>query len=199
MNIASTNCKRTMLANLLPCRLSNLRATTIALAFGGSFLLLSQSLPAEENPATATVMPERAGWVEQAKIFPGSIHLEAKLDTGAEGASLHADNVELFSRNGEEWVKFDVTDQQGKLSAFERKVHRTAKIKRHEQEPSERPVIMLSICLGDVFEETEVNLADRSNYEYPLLVGRHFLADHFLVDASATHLLTPNCPVDSSK
>lgn len=142
---------------------------------------------------------QRAGWVERVTIFPGSISLEAKLDTGAQSASLHAENVSTFSRDGESWVKFDVPQKDGKSLAFERKIHRTAKIKRHKQKASERPVVLLGICLGNHFEETEVNLADRSNYKYPLLIGRMFLADRVVVDASQTHLLQSDCPDANSQ
>ncbi len=126
-------------------------------------------------------------------IAPDSLLLNAKLDTGANSSSIHAENVSSFSRDGETWVQFDLKDEEGKPITLERKVHRTVKIKRHKQKSSERPVVLLGICLGEHFEETEVNLSDRSNYKYPVLIGRMFLSGHFMVDASSKRLLEPSC------
>lgn len=154
------------------------------------------------QPATflmAKESPIRAGWVEEVILFPDSIRLEAKLDTGAKSASLHAENLSTFSRKNEPWVKFDIIGQDGTQTTLERKVYRTVKIKRHKQKPSERPVVLLDLCLGAHVEQTEVNLTDRSNYQYPLLIGRMFLSHHFIVDASTTHLLKPDCPSQSTK
>jgi hypothetical protein len=59
--------------------------------------------------------------------------------------------------------------------------------------------VMLDLCLGDHVAATEVNLVDRSNYKYPLLIGRMFLSDRFMVDSSSTHLVTSHCPPRSAK
>ncbi|MDR4493505.1 MAG: ATP-dependent zinc protease [Nitrospirales bacterium] len=158
------------------------------------FIIFIGSFMVHEAPALGKDSPQQAGWIERVTIYPGSIPLEAKLDTGAFSASLHAENVSTFSRKGESWVKFDVPQDNGQSVTFERKVHRTVKIKRHKQKATERPVVLLGICIGNHYEETEVNLADRSNYKYPLLIGRLFLADRLVVDASRTHLLTADCP-----
>jgi len=76
---------------------------------------------------------------------------------------------------------------------FETKVVRTVKIKQHGKQSAIRPVIRLGICLGDVYKEVEVNLEDRSKFNYQMLLGRSFLKDSFLVDAKATFILEPNC------
>ncbi len=100
--------------------------TTTMLTFLVTLLLPIEILSAKD-------MPERAGWVEEVLITPGSLRLNAKLDTGAKSSSLHAENLSSFSRDGAPWVKFDVIDEEGKPVSFERKVHRIGKIKRHNQ------------------------------------------------------------------
>ncbi|HNP59667.1 MAG TPA: RimK/LysX family protein [Nitrospirales bacterium] len=162
------------------------------LTFGGALFQPPTPLMAKDHPI-------RAGWVEEVILIPDSIRLEAKLDTGAKSASLHAENLSTFSKDNERWVRFDITAQDGKHTTLERKVHRTVKIKQHERESSERPVILLDLCLGTHIEQTEVNLTDRSNYKYPLLIGRMFLSGHFIVDSSTTHLLKPDCSSQSKK
>ncbi len=136
---------------------------------------------------------ERAGWIEKARIFPGNLVMNAKLDTGAESASIHAENVKRFERDGEHWVKFIVIDDTGTQKTLTRKIHRIVQIKRHNAEPAKRPVVLMDICIGNIRKTAEVNLADRENYEYSLLIGRMFLANNFIIDPSSKHLLQSKC------
>ena len=137
----------------------------------------------------------KAGWIEKVHIYPGDLVMNAKLDTGAKTSSIHAEDVTRFEREGKPWVRFTVIDEHGKSKVLEREVHRIVKIKRHKREPAERPVIFLGICLGDTYRKTEVNLADRSNYEYELLIGRRFMDEHFAIDPSSKFLLHTNCQI----
>jgi hypothetical protein len=54
-------------------------------------------------------------------------------------------------------------------------------------------VIVLGVCLSNVYKEVEVNLVDRANFNYPMLVGRSFLAGSFVVDSGEKYLTTPKC------
>ncbi len=143
-------------------------------------------------------LPQTAGWIEEVMISPGNLRLQAKLDTGANSSSIHAENISSFTQKGETWVRFDLVNGEGKPVTLERKVHRTVKIKRHKQKSSERPVVLLGICVGDHLEKTEVNLSDRSNYKYPVLIGRMFLSGAFMVDPSSKHLLELSCRIETA-
>ncbi|GJL57084.1 MAG: hypothetical protein NPIRA02_42160 [Nitrospirales bacterium] len=157
-----------------------------------SLLAIPSLLPAAESLV-------KAGWIEEVRIYPGDLLMHAKLDTGAENASIHAEDIDHFERDGHPWVRFTIKDRTSKNVTLERKVHRIAKIKRHKQKAAERPVILLDICLGDTYKQTEVNLANRSNYEYELLIGRVFLTSHFTIDPSSRRTLEPNCKKPTSK
>ena len=139
----------------------------------------------------------KAGWIEKVRIFPGKLVMKAKLDTGARTSSIHAEEVTRFERDGKPWVRFTVKDEHGKIKELEREIHRIVKIKRHKQKPAERPVVFLGICLGDTYRKTEVNLADRSNYEYDLLIGRVFMDEYFTIDPSSKYLLKSTCQIPS--
>ena len=82
---------------------------------------------------------------------------------------------------------------------MERPVVRTVRIKRHAGRSLERPVVLLSICVGSVHKEVEVNLVDRSRFQYPLLLGRSFLEGDLLVDSARRYTLAPACAVRSSE
>lgn len=134
------------------------------------------------------------GWVERARISPGNAVLSAKLDTGADNSSLNVAHATVFERDGEHWASFEVTDDQGKTQTLERKLVRTAKIKRHSGPRQERPVVKLGVCIGNCYRETEVNLVDRSRFKYQLLIGRSFMKNTLLVDPSLEYTSEPQCP-----
>jgi hypothetical protein len=139
------------------------------------------------------------GWLEKVCIYPGNLVIHAKLDTGARNSSLNASHITEFTRNGEQWVRFKVTSRYGKTVTFERKVQRVVKIKRHGANPQIRFAILLGICLGSFFGETEVNLVDRSNFNYQMLIGRSFLKDNVIIDPSLKYTTKPNCKVISGQ
>jgi hypothetical protein len=160
--------------------------SVICIIVGVLGLLLATSATASEKKVV--------GWIERARIFPGGFALPAKIDTGADHSSLNVKGFTLFDRDNEDWVRFTVTDDDGKEHKFERKMVRLAKIKRHSGPRQERPVVLLGICVGGHYHETEVNLVDRSKFKYPLLIGRSFSADAMIVDPSATYTVEPDCP-----
>jgi hypothetical protein len=133
------------------------------------------------------------GWVEKVRIYPGNIIIRAKLDTGARNSSLHASHITEFTRNGEEWVRFEVTGRNGKAVPVESKVHRVAKIKRQDAKPERRLAIVVGICLGDFYKEVEVNLVDRSDFIYQMLIGRSFMRGNLIVEPSVTYTTNPIC------
>lgn len=134
-----------------------------------------------------------AGWVENVSIFPGNMKIKAKLDTGARNSSLNARNLEEFDRDGDKWVRFKLKNWKGRTENFEARIIRTATIKQHETDSVTRPVIHLGICLGNVYKEVEVNLQDRSKFNYQMLIGRSYLKNSFLVDVSTTYTIEPHC------
>ncbi len=133
------------------------------------------------------------GWLEKVQVSPGNLLIRAKLDTGAKTCSLTALNIVEFMRNGEPWVRFDVVDKSRQRTTLEQKVHRVTRIKRHGGEPQKRVVIRLSVCLGSLLKEAEVTLVDRTEFNYPMLLGRSFLAGSFVVDPSAKFTTKYRC------
>ncbi|MCO7514218.1 ATP-dependent zinc protease [Pseudomonas guariconensis] len=112
--------------------------------------------------------------------------LKAKMDTGALTASLSARDIERFTRDGEQWVRFRLATKDADGKVYEHKLARISKIKaRSDEEDDEgetleaarRPVVELELCLGEVKRTVEVNLADRSNFNYPLLIGAKALRE----------------------
>ncbi|GAG98814.1 unnamed protein product, partial [marine sediment metagenome] len=54
-------------------------------------------------------------------------------------------------------------------------------------------------CVANRILDTEVSLIDRSEFTYPLLLGRKALESFALVDPGNTFLSTPECQPDPEK
>lgn len=146
--------------------------------------------------AGPAVIPGRSvfGWVEKAQLLPDGIAVHAKLDTGAEASSLNAENLsEFISAAGERRVRFLVRTPEGEKRWIERPVLGMARIKGRSRAAAYRPVVRIGICLGQVYLESEVNLTDRSEFDYEMLIGRSFLAGHVVVDPSSMFTEEPAC------
>ncbi|UCG63371.1 MAG: ATP-dependent zinc protease [Deltaproteobacteria bacterium] len=136
---------------------------------------------------------EVVGWLEKVRIYPGNLLLHAKVDTGAENSSLNASHIIEFERDGQQWVRFDVTDRNRRTVTFEQRLLRVAKIKRHGSKPQPRFAILLGICLGNIYKEVEVNLVDRSDFVFQMLIGRSFTKGRVIIDPSEKYLTKPKC------
>lgn len=137
--------------------------------------------------------PAVVGWVERVIVQPGDIVVSAKVDTGAVSCSLHSVDVQEFQRDGTMWVRFRMRGESGEDAVIERPLVGTRRIKRHFGKFQLRPVVRLTICLGHLRKEVDVNLVDRTGFEYPLLVGRNFMDGDILVDPSAKYTVEPSC------
>ena len=135
------------------------------------------------------------GWLEKVRISPENLIFRAKLDTGAKHSSLNAQNIKRFEKNGVPWVGFTLTDRNGKQMRIQRPLLRNAKIKLRgkTEKTQDRPVVVLSICLDHIQKEVEVNLANRRNFNYQMLIGRSYLSGDFLVDPGKIFSKPPQC------
>ncbi len=149
--------------------------------------------------ALATDGKKIVGWVEQVTISSGDLVIHAKLDTGAKTSSIDCDSITPFERNNKKWVRFEVTNNKGKQIVLEQPVERIATIKRHFGKKHKRYVVRLALCLAGELKEAEVNLEDRSGFNYRMLIGRSFLKDSFIIDPSLTFTTKSDCKVEKNE
>jgi len=130
------------------------------------------------------------GEVEDVVIHPLNLKFEARIDTGAKSTSIHAENIQLIEREGKRYVRFSLLDKEtNTLVELERRFRRKVLIKQQGGNNESRYVVTLWLTLGKTKDEVEVNLTDRSDYDYKLLVGRNLLTDRAIVDVSLRHTL----------
>ncbi len=130
------------------------------------------------------------GALEYVRLVPPNLVLKARIDTGAKTTSIDARNITPFERDGKQWVRFVCVSGE-KEYTIERKVIKTVQIKRHGAESQDRYVVKMRIILGDVSQLISVNLNDRDEYKYPVLIGRNFLRDFFMVDVAKKYQFKP--------
>jgi len=139
-----------------------------------------------------------AGWLEKIRLAAAAdFPVKAKLDSGAKTSSINARNIAPFTRDGEQWVRFDLvlegTDDSIRSVAMELPVARYVKIKRHGSQSTRRPVVDLEFCFGSRWWQTEFSLVDRGKFHYPVLLGRRFLDGVAVIDPGATFVIEPDC------
>ena len=151
--------------------------------------------PGSPSPVTRGPKKQVYGWVEDVLIDPvHTLKLPAKLDTGADTTSLDARNIRRSRRDGEDYVRFIVTEPQtGQSVELEKPFVRAVRIKGHGSEGARRVVVRMRICIGDRSRSVEVNLVDRAHYEFPLLLGRNALRDVAVIDPNLRRTREPSC------
>ena len=171
------------------------------------FLLLLSTTSYAQNRESTTIVNEQnstfenlntekpdakmiIGQIENVRLVPPNVILKARIDTGAQTTSIDARNITPFERDGKQWVRFICVSGE-KEHTLERKVIKIVQIKRHGKESQDRYVINMRIILGNVSQLIHVNLNDRAAYTYPVLIGRNFLRDYFIVDVAKKHQLKP--------
>lgn len=170
----------------------------------------SETIETQSEKKQAHV-PETLGFVEWVVMRDTGLRLKARLDTGAKTSSLHAVNVEEFERNDQEWVRFqiplgdhedqpggDEIDHEDVILDFEQPVYRTVLIKRKSAESQRRYVVKMKFCIAGTFHKTQFSLTDRSNFSYPVLLGRRFMRDdHILIDSANSFMAVNDCEHNS--
>ncbi|MCH8873269.1 ATP-dependent zinc protease [candidate division KSB1 bacterium] len=78
--------------------------------------------------------PRNLGWIEHGVIEPADMTVKFKLDTGALTSSMHAEDIERFERDGQQWVRFKVTLEDLKSDrliseTFERPLERDLRVR----------------------------------------------------------------------
>lgn len=156
--------------------------------------VVAENLDAEKAAVAKPVTDEPIqiyGWREYVSLKGVEERLQAKLDTGALTSSIHAEEMELFERDGTKWVRFIVTDPRVKnpeRTRIEAPLVRIARVKEPGGESIPREVVRLGFTIGDRKLRGEFTLNNRANMLAPVLIGRTMLKDLGWVDPGRTYL-----------
>ena len=131
------------------------------------------------------------GWRELVSLPElGRVGIPAKIDTGARTSSLHAHVLDDFTRAGERFVRVAV-DWDG-TRHFCEAVHVDVRgITSSNGDTQERFVIKTPLTIGNLTFRAEISLADRSQMQFPMLIGRTALRRRLVVDSGHSWLQSP--------
>jgi len=118
-------------------------------------------------------------------ILPYKIKVPARVDTGAATTSLDARNLSIAGGT----VTFTLPSQpEGStitLPVVAWKYIRSSGFRE------KRPVVEMELCIASKKLRAQVNLNDRSNMKYPMIIGRNITTGNFLVDTSKSFTTPP--------
>ncbi|MBZ8179047.1 ATP-dependent zinc protease family protein [Oscillatoria salina] len=126
------------------------------------------------------------GWRERIALPElGISQVKAKIDTGARSSALHAFDVEIFPRDGQEMVRFQVHPYQrdSKTTVVaEAKLLDRREVRNSGGVAQLRPAIATVVELGGIQWQIELTLTNRDVMGFRMLLGRQALRRRFLVD-----------------
>jgi len=160
------------------------------------------SQPKTQAVSLARPQTQTVGWIEKARIAGVEKEIKAKLDTGATTTSINAEILEKPDEDSESggMIKFRFTASDGIKQDFELPVVRWVRIESRTANYIRRPVVRMRLCVAGQWIEEEVNLADRDDFNYPVLIGRNLLQKGGLVvDSSKTFTADPSCPAEEAQ
>lgn len=129
------------------------------------------------------------GRVEWIGTVSPKIEFRARIDTGAQSCSMHAENVIEKEIEGERYVEFTTLDEEGKPFTFLKKVVKTSMVKGTSGVAEKRYVVKMQLSFGKKQPIVNVNLNNRKNLKHRFLVGRNLLLKDYIVDVTQSRLL----------
>jgi len=139
-----------------------------------------------------TVATTPTGWREWVSLPGlGVPWVKAKIDTGARSSSLHAFDIEHFARGDVPWVRFSVhpwqrSDRDAVVAECPIRDERIVRSSSGHTE--ERIVVLVDIVLVGQTVRAELNLTNRDEMGFRMLIGREALRQGFIVDPGRSYL-----------
>ncbi len=118
-------------------------------------------------------------------------NIDAKVDTGAYTSSINCSRVKVKVIDGVETLTFYISGSrihEKKARIFSTTVFKQKKIRSSNGITEARYVIQTLVVLFGKKKKIELSLADRSKMKFPILIGRKFLTDKFIVDVGQKNL-----------
>lgn len=195
---------KTQFLSHVPCVVRKILLIAVIGCLAGAGCSLPRTQAANESDQLAQSEQPRqtVGWVEKGTIPGVDAEVDMKLDTGAKTTSINAEILEEPDEETESggMIRFRFTDDEGNEEVFERPVVRWVRIKSRDGEDLRRPVVQMRFCVAGRWVEEEVNLADRDDFNYPVLIGRNMLGKaNLAVDSAQTFTTDATCPEEEEQ
>jgi hypothetical protein len=169
---------------------SPIQAGTRTMKIISAACMLMTTVTLAQLPALRDVARPRIGAVETVTEKSSSLEFMARIDTGATSCSIHCEALEIDDPaaapddNIGKPIRFLVTNKRGQSEWLESVIADRVKVRTSERSADRYKVRLTLRCL-DVEKSVLVTLNDRSTMRYPVLIGRNFLQDDFVVDVGS--------------
>jgi hypothetical protein len=131
------------------------------------------------------------GWREWISLPDlGVPRIKAKVDSGARSSSLHAYDVELFTRRGKRMVRFEIHPLQRATRPrvlAEAELHDMRMVRSSSGHETLRPVIVTAVQFAGSRWDVELTLANRDTMGFRMLLGRQAVRGRLLVDPGRSY------------
>ena len=147
----------------------------------------SAPVAASESPAPGLATLGWREWLALPDLDLGAIR--AKVDTGARSSALHVEYSEASVEDGVEWVCFGLRpSRRARMRECRALVVDRREVTDSGGKRSLRVFIRTTLQLGAQRYPIELNLTQRREMLFPMLLGRTALAGRWLVDPAGSFL-----------
>jgi hypothetical protein len=142
----------------------------------------------------ANKKPKRVvGWKENAALPDLNVkNVIAKIDTGANLASIDAADIKIVSRDKVKYVKFKVMKRNNTVKKTSAPLEGYKRIKSSNGDVERRPYIKTTLLMDGITKKIELTLTDRGPMEYTMLIGRKALGRRWVVNPSISFSTKPD-------
>ena len=132
------------------------------------------------------------GWKEQVALPDLKIKsVIAKIDTGANLATIDADDIKFVTRKDVKYVKFTVKKRNNTVRKTSAPLAGFKRIKSSNGDVERRPYIKTDILMDGITKNIELTLTDRGPMDYTMLIGRKALGRRWIVNPSISFMTKP--------
>ena len=133
------------------------------------------------------------GWKEQVALPDLKIKsVIAKIDTGANLATIDADDIKFVTRKDVKYVKFTVKKRNNTVRKTSAPLAGFKRIRSSNGDVERRPFIKTDILMDGIIKNIELTLTDRGPMDYTMLIGRKALGRRWIVNPSISFMTKPN-------
>lgn len=132
------------------------------------------------------------GWKDKIDFIDwGLENLDIKIDTGARTSVIHCKEIALIKKYRKNYVKFILLDDKHPQFSNQEYIlpfHKEKKVKNSFGHEENRFIVKTTVKIFGKKHEIEISLRDRSNLEFPVLLGRSFIRKKYIIDVAKADL-----------
>ena len=133
------------------------------------------------------------GWKEHAALPDLKVKdVIAKMDTGANLASIDASEIKYSTKSGVKYVNFKIMKRNNTVRKTSAPLAGFKRIKSSNGEVERRPYIKTTLLVDGISKKIELTLTDRGPMDYTMLISRKALGRRWVVNPSISFLTDPN-------